>query len=840
MALPPSGLPDYPIELLTIKTNEITLTLSGLPIHPTVGQLQLLSNDKALLEIKAYDGFEAKIFDPASNKEDYLVSYSEPYVFPFLYENQNYTLTIQAKNSEDKIQFYHENKRLRESIRPVKQIKGLLNGNLNFKNEVGFTEFEIWNHDMRILTVTLEVFPSKMDYRNDYVKLLNEVNEIIYNLAYDFLKKTFIHVGFKETDSPSEVEFFAIIQSIMDQLVYAVDRIESYPHYRHMKESTVRNIHQVKKVTVKSQKWLRKNQNLFKEDGAGPLFVVNKRYIPEKLVESKKIKSFDTDENRFLKWVLQQLGFRLKSFKKQYMQALQNRLDEQFINKIDRLLNQTQRMLKKDFLKEVSNLSRISISLVLQLAPGYREVYKFFLMLKKGLAIQSDLYKISPKEISTLYEYWCFLKIHQIMQKKYELINNDTIKVNNKGIFVTLEKNKSGKMTYRNPVNGEKYQLYYNPSYSNQSYTTGQKPDHVLTLHKKGMNQQFKFVFDTKYRINPAIPGTPYHDLYQTPGPLEDDINTMHRYRDALIFEDKHTKKIMRDSYGAYVLFPYHNEDEYKSHQFYKSIEQVNIGGLPFLPNHTKLVEELLFDLIEEDSESSFHRNLLPHTTENFYSKKTYDMNVLIGTVKNVVQYNAIIKYHFYHIQLQAVKNRLSQLKYIALYQQVDLGLKNNGIILYGKIKDFRIVQRKEIKELPKNSNEYYVYFEVESWEELDHVIKPVGYGVRWFMITNIELLKSALQLPELTLKNDFELRLWRELRRYSKSFKFASKEKWIDQQTDTVIQLKDHEEIRLSLNRDELVIYIADETISFTKEQIKYEPKTVIEKVRKILTNHL
>ncbi len=35
---------------------------------------------------------------------------------------------------------------------------------------------------------------------------------------------------------------------------------------------------------------------------------------------------------------------------------------------------------------------------------------------------------------------------------------------------------------------------------------------------------------------------------------------------------------------------------------FFKSIEEVNIGGLPFLPSTTKLVEELIENIVEKKS----------------------------------------------------------------------------------------------------------------------------------------------------------------------------------------------------------------------------------------------
>ncbi|WP_170061467.1 hypothetical protein [Rummeliibacillus pycnus] len=39
---------------------------------------------------------------------------------------------------------------------------------------------------------------------------------------------------------------------------------------------------------------------------------------------------------------------------------------------------------------------------------------------------------------------------------------------------------------------------------------------------------------------------------------------------------------VHRTSFGAYVLIPWNQEDDYQNHPQYKSIEKVNIGGLPF------------------------------------------------------------------------------------------------------------------------------------------------------------------------------------------------------------------------------------------------------------------
>jgi site-specific DNA-cytosine methylase len=59
---------------------------------------------------------------------------------------------------------------------------------------------------------------------------------------------------------------------------------------------------------------------------------------------------------------------------------------------------------------------------------------------------------------------------------------------------------------------------------------------------------------------------------------------------------------------GAVVLFPYPDEAAYQEHKFYKSIAQVEIGGLPFLPQTTGLMaEKLALLLASEYAEGAAH-----------------------------------------------------------------------------------------------------------------------------------------------------------------------------------------------------------------------------------------
>jgi hypothetical protein len=408
------------------------------------------------------------------------------------------------------------------------------------------------------------------------------------------------------------------------------------------------------------------------------------------------------------------------------------------------------------------------------MAPGYREVYRYYLMLMKGLSIQSDLFQISMKDLAQLYEYWCFLKIHQLISRKYELLSQDIIKVNRSGIFVKLDKSRDAKMVYRNPKNGEVFTLYYNklPS-DDDSVTINQIPDNVLALKKKDATVEYKYIFDAKYRVNPACQGTPYHEKYHIPGPEEDDINTMHRYRDAIVYADGQKNEYERSMFGAYVLFPYHDEEQYQEHKFYKSIELINVGAFPFLPNATKLMEKFLDEIILDSPEKAYERSTRPRGTDDYYVNKMSGKNVLVGSLRSKMQLEEALRHRFYHVPLKNITDHklLTQLEYVALYQSLrkfgDGG--DAGIRYYGKIIDWKVVQRKEITEIPLtriNPDELYFVFRVEEWKVRDTPIVPGGYGIYRVLYTTKYMFDRAEEVAELRLDTEEQLREWREKRR--------------------------------------------------------------------------
>lgn len=780
MGSPLSGSLNQSVELLRVETNLFNLYIQGKPFHPTVETLQLHRNEHAEW-LHAHFGVESirssvhvesiSIFSP---EEGTLIPWQRgDKSYPIFFETQSYELVVEKKQNVE-ITFHHDNMHLRKAIKPLGKM--ILSGILNFQNEVGYTELEIHVSGEAAFRLQLEIFPSKMDYKQDYQMILKDVNDQIYNLSFDFLRKTYNLTGLKETNHQSLTEFFTILQHVFSQLVQAVERIKNSPHSKLQVENRLMEAARVKKVGRENVAYLSKHPHLLASDPKnGAIQLGNDRYTPSHLLENRRYVSYDTAENRFVRWVLSRIQVKLKDLKTR-LASKEQMTDPLLINKINMMQSQLQRLLQQDFLN-VGEMKQMSVSLVLQMAPGYREVYRYYLMLLKGLSIQSDLFHLSMKDLAQLYEYWCFLKIHDLLGRKYELLKQDIIKVDRDGLFVKLSKSQAAKMQYRNPHNGEIFTLYYNTlPQGDGNETLPQRPDNVLTLKKNDSNVEYKYIFDAKYRLNPAYEGTSYHRDYKTPGPELDDINTMHRYRDAIVYKGGKQGEVERSMFGAYVLFPYHNEEEFQEHRLHKSIKMMNIGAFPLLPNSTGLLEKFLDEIIMDSPEKAYERSTRPRGTKEYYSNKLTGKNVLVGSLRTVTQLEVAKEKGFYHVPLENISDHqiLTQVEYVALCQsRKKFGPdRETGIHWYGKVMDWKVVRRKEISEIPPRpgtEDKLYVKFTVELWQKKDKPIALGGQGIYTLLFASKYMFDRAEEIAELKLEDEAHLMEWREKRRLGK-----------------------------------------------------------------------
>lgn len=718
-------------ELIFIETDEIYFTIKG--NENSVGY----SEEKSL-EVRSINNIINSEYDEYIHFKEY----------------KNYEIIIEAKN-EVKIEFYHDNINVRNKVTPTGRSGKMLSGIINFRGDIGYSDLYVFVNDEEHLKVTIEIFPSKIDYKDDYKELLRDVNEEIYNLAYGFLRSTYLGGELTNKSSNTYSEFYSILNYIYEKLIKAINIVIYNPHHGLVKDSKICKYNSLRNITNETIKWLEKRPNVMKN--------VEGRYIASEALQISKRITYNTNENRFLKFILLRISKKIDMFINRYNKSYWSK-DEEVINKLFLMKKNITKIVNASFLKEVSNIQQnISVSLVFSMASGYREIYKYYLMLQKGLNINSNIFAISMKDLPLLYEYWCFIKINSLLRRRYKLVSSNFIKVNNEGIVVSLRKGKSSTLLYENPRTKEKFRVLYNTN--TLSGTINQKPDNILSIDKGKSTMAYEFIFDAKYKVESS---ESYKNRYGGIGPKEEDINTMHRYRDAIVYKNKDSKKYENCIFGAFVLFPYKDEEEFKKHSFYKSINEVNIGAIPFLPSSTKLMEEFLDELINESSYTTFER-ALDQVGSYEYLRDDYfnNRNVLIGPVKNEKQFDIVMKHNFYHVPKISVDFIKNKVEYVALSQPINKFKNEAGISYYGKVIEINEVERREITELPKDSNELYYYIKVEEWIKLPKKIEVMGYAVRRCLYSSEYLLKNASMISELLIKSKEEYRAWCELKRF-------------------------------------------------------------------------
>jgi predicted component of viral defense system (DUF524 family) len=524
----------------------------------------------------------AKTLNPASGQME---TADDALSYPIFFENTDYDLYLTAKSSaiDLKLPSPASLNYARDDLRHYR---------INFRNDVGFFEIEILANEEPAI-IQIEVFPLKIDYRSDYLIMRDEISEIVRNLAFSVLVRTYGQAIPSSSDNPTLAEWLALVRFYFNKFMAAAQAIERNPHSRLLRSMERTKVDRVRKVDPALLRQGLRRLPLNIERGSQKSIP-----LPRQLPDKSSRLSFDTEENRYFKAVLQETRKNLKKIidsnstgdedaeltaEYKFFRAIRPQAIE--------MLQRVQQILRSPFLKVVSGSGAIAPnSLVMHMHPNYAVFSRFARALNGGLSFATGPLQIGVKNIALLYEYWCFLKLAALLRGPLLLKQHSVVRTKHLGITVVLAKGRESAIEFEDPATGRHITLTYNRRFINLP-TLRQIPDNVIRL----TGEHDLFIFDAKYRIafDPA-----YQEAFEGIGPTAEDIETMHRYRDAIVAKDDGSVDYIRIVSGGIVLFPYPFEDRYMKHRFYRSIESIGIGGLPFLPRCTHLVEEQLRKLL--------------------------------------------------------------------------------------------------------------------------------------------------------------------------------------------------------------------------------------------------
>ena len=525
-----------------------------------------------------------------------------------LLETKPYDWALEGAGTEKlKIESPLEDKhRQRWSIRRQKNVPA--SGSLTVINHLGLSALKILAEDGEtILSVPLEFISSKLDFDTEYRRMTEDIADFCEQLLLSWDAPTALTFSAShDQEARLILEQFLFLRHFLtdERLGRLLEMIARNPNSR---------LEQIRTWTpaamVRSTQHLSDPQGMLRDwqfSGGRP--------TPGQALEVRKEENRDTPPNRFLK-------FALNSFRAICHEVAETGGEHsQTANEARALLARLDGILARRFFRDLRPLARLPLdNQTLQKGEGYREILQAWILTRAAASLnwdgQQDSYEGSSRDVATLYEYWIFLKLHELLENFPGMSRKDGcglpesfIREDGSGINLNLQSGKHSLSRFVLETGTEGalcIDLHYERTFksnseanSGASYSRNFRPDYTLSIYPESYGDEAKALragqashlhFDAKYRAE---------KLGQVFGEKEGDDLTgekikgkasgnykradllkMHTYNDAL-----------RQTIGSYVLYP-GDGDKTAMNKFHEIAP--GVGAFVMKPGNEECLESL-------------------------------------------------------------------------------------------------------------------------------------------------------------------------------------------------------------------------------------------------------
>lgn len=585
---------------------------------------------------------------------------------PVFYETATYNVSIEFDDVVEPPVVLHKLKEVTELFTtiPLGDNRWLLTAPLSFVNEPGIFELTFRytpkGQAPRTDILSFRVVSPKLDTKEDYNHILAEINAQYNEIIFQYLTLTLQNLQ-RGGRSNNDVVWLSIFRQIVEDYVKAVTYIVNRPHLRQTTEVHYSRADRIKRWTPGMA------EKFAAVEAEGML---DREYFRHE----NTINTHNTRENRFIKFTLDRIGRRLTNIvatiKAKNAKAKEaDKVADSELAELDSHVSALRKLGNSPLLRGLRGEPLRSESMVLQKRTGYAQVYRHWLLLQKGIELFEGANAIGVRPIWELYELWCFLKMRQMVSDilGLQFENPEEITEDPMPMVKPFEDNNQEHTVFYNCADGSKVRLHYQHTYSRRTgevhtATTENRPDIVLTIIKPD-GFELTYLFDAKYRLNDdsKLNREDREEMDAAKGadtPPSDAINQMHRYRDAIYYGSDKTHHSAKEIIGGYILFPGRGDnDSVRKRYFYQSIESVNIGALPLLPDasdpHNKgtLLHEFLTKILTTERAIDHIKDAIPQKGLQYEStfEPSKDDLVLVGYYKTK-QWAMILENKLYYV----------------------------------------------------------------------------------------------------------------------------------------------------------------------------------------------
>lgn len=456
---------------------------------------------------------------------------------------------------------------------------GMLSGSFTVVNHLGMADFTLVLEG-RPHRFPLEIVSAKLDYHTEFRQITEDIADFCQQVLLNWDAPT--SLGFAvdpEHAARLALEQFLFLRSHLppERLEELIESIQRRPNSRLVRDASWTPL-----SGAGSTDWLRNPVGMARDwrqihPGA--------RRLPAQVQDVRKEDSLDTAANRFVKFALSQFRELCREVVEKHGAALT------LAREARELGNTLETVLSRPFFREQGTLARLPLdNPTLQKRDGYREILRAWLLTQAAAALkwdrEEDSYHGPTRNVATLYEYWIFLQLHQMLDEipgVFRDLKNPKpaedaepfLQMKNGEVTIHLKRGSKtcAPFTVRLSTGMVlKIHLYYERTFQMRdgatdatSYSRQFKPDYTLAIFPARFPEEadaaaagkIAFVhFDAKYRAEnlKQIFGEldqeneldlEKQDAKATSTYQRGDLLKMHTYNDAV-----------RQTAGSYVLYP--------------------------------------------------------------------------------------------------------------------------------------------------------------------------------------------------------------------------------------------------------------------------------------------
>lgn len=513
----------------------------------------------------------------------------------------------------------------------------------------GTLELGILNSENEIGKVAIEVQSIKTSYREDYRFMLEAITEKCTDLIMQATSPVShnFEVDFSKEKQGTIYQRFAFIKSIInsDEFKESVHRVITSPSTAWKEELENTDTRKIRRFRSSEIRQLINRSPRSKVPNNHPLSRNGLHSLPTRIETTRKIDTVDTPENRFIKHALQtylkfcsSIGSNIKE---------ETRLYREVKSIIDSLENN----LNHSFFQEISQPQTLKLnSPVLQRKEGYREILKSWLMFDLAAKLVwnggEDVYKANKRDVATLYEYWLFFTLLEMLGEIFEISSKATSELIQKtqdGLGLQLKQGKHTALqgVYRAGSRNLNIKFSFNRTFNGRnkypqsgSWTKSMRPDYTLSIWPEKISESqaekeeliVHLHFDAKYKIEKLI-----EIIDQQKSKNEDEGESLNfekkeeskgKYKNADLLKMHAYKDAIRRTGGAYILYP--GEEKLTEKGFHELIP--GLGAFPVRPNKTDNgtvdLKAFIMDVLDHFLNRASHRENMAFRTFDIHNKK--------------------------------------------------------------------------------------------------------------------------------------------------------------------------------------------------------------------------